>query len=100
MTTQDFSELIPTKFKPWVALLGSVLTFLVPSVTAAVTDVGGVWPGVLAAVLAGLTWLGVYRVPYAPKGTVPVLVPEVRDSQTVIPPNVPPAGEYRNPWTL
>ncbi|BCI54926.1 hypothetical protein NIIDNTM18_42040 [Mycolicibacterium litorale] len=111
MTTPDLSFIIPTKYKPWVALIGSLLTFAVPTATQIAADLGQPWPAVLAAVLALLTWFGVYKVPYAPPGTV--LVPKesvkpplrtVNDVTVVRGGNyngtsaMSPPVVYKNPW--
>lgn len=89
----DITTVIPTKYKPWVGAIGSLLTFIVPTVTTYATGLPQPWPVVIAGVIAGLTWLGIYNAPYKPTGTV--LVPE-----SVVPPTPePPAGgEYKNPW--
>lgn len=81
MTTPDLSGLIPTKWKPWVAALGTILSYIIPTVSASVVGLSQPWPTVFAAVLTVLAWFGVYGVPYAPKGTQAVFVPE--DAKTV-----------------
>ena len=95
MTTPDLSFVIPTKWKPWVGAVGALLTFIVPTVTEMSADLPAPGPAVIAAVLAALTWLGIYKVPYAPPGAV--LVPEVAVTPEVPAPKVN-EGDYRNPW--
>ena len=91
MTTPDLSFVIPTKWKPWVGAVGALLTFIIPTVTEVAADLPAPWPAVIAAVVAALTWLGVYKVPYAPPNTVLV-------HESEAPPNpLPPTG-YQNPW--
>jgi len=55
--------------KAWVALIGSLLTFIVPTLLAASASWPAPWPAVLGAVVAVLTALGVYRAPYQPTTT-------------------------------
>lgn len=52
--------------KAWVALVGSLLTFVVPTLLAASASWPAPWPAVLGAVVAVLTAFGVYRAPYQP----------------------------------
>lgn len=95
----DITEIIPTKYKAWVGLIGSVLTLVVPFIlqseqylpTGANLAIGGV--------LAVLTALGIYRTPYAPPSAV--LVHEsVVNSSPDLPPATPdnPVGPFKNPW--
>lgn len=91
MTTPDLSGIIPTKWKPWAGAVGAVLAFVVPWVTQLTADLPEPWPAGIALVIAGLTWLGIYHAPYAPKDTV--LVPEA------VAQSLPPvAGQYKNPY--
>lgn len=94
MTTPDLSFIIPTKYKPWVGALGALLTFIVPTLTEVVAELDQPWPAVFAAVLAGLTWLGIYKVPYAPSGTVLAPdTPAVREAAVE-----PPSGGRSSSW--
>lgn len=103
MTTPSFdiTELIPSKYKALVGLIGSALTFAVPYLLQITDALGGPWPAVIGLVLAVLTALGIYRAPYKP--TDAVLVHESQVSVS-IPPPVPsapvdlPEARYRNPW--
>lgn len=52
--------------KSWVALIGSLLTFIVPWIVQASAGLPAPWPAVIGAAVAVLTALGVYRAPYAP----------------------------------
>lgn len=110
MTTPDLSFIIPSKAKAWVGLVGTGLSFVVPLILEVTDGLPSPWPAVIGAVLWILTALGIYRVPYAPKGTV--LVPE----ETVAPPlrtvestgggsitvvrgdSGGGGGSYQNPW--
>jgi len=78
----DLADVVPLKYKPLVGLVGSALTFIIPTVLDYSTSLPNPWPWVIAAVVALLTALGIYRAPYKPEGTV--LVPEA----TVAPPPV------------
>jgi hypothetical protein len=85
----DITAIVPRKWKPWIGLVGSLLTFIVPEP----------WPVVIAGVIAGLTWLGIYKAPYVPTGAV--LVPEsaVTPETPRTWPTTPPAtGPYQSPW--
>ena len=52
--------------KSWVALLGSLLTFIIPALVSASTSWPAPWPAVIGAVVALLTAFGVYQAPYKP----------------------------------
>lgn len=52
--------------KAWTALLGSVLTLVIPWIVQASAVMPAPWPAVVGAVVAVLTAVGVYRAPYAP----------------------------------
>lgn len=81
----------PSKAKTWIALAGSVLTFVVPLVVSAESYLPSPWPAVIGGAIAVLTALGVYKAPYTPADTV--IVP------TSVAQSLPPApGEYRNPY--
>ena len=49
--------------KAVVALIGSLLTFIVPWVVQASVALPAPWPAVVSAIVALLTFFGVYRVP-------------------------------------
>lgn len=74
----------PTKAKSWVALLGSVMTFLVPMLVSAQEYLPDPWPAVIGAVLAVCTYFGVRQTRNVPKGTVAV----PGDQVTSLPPGV------------
>jgi hypothetical protein len=100
----DITEVVPLKYKPLVGLIGSALTFIIPTVLEYSTSLPDPWPWVIAAVVALLTALGVYKAPYKPQGTVLVehpdpVVQRTGPTGTVLDGtiNVVP-GEYRNPW--
>ena len=87
----DLSTVVPLRYKTIVGLIGSVLSFAVPLIVSVEQYLPSPWPAVIGAVLSLLTALGIYKVPYAPAGTV--LVPQSVASQA------PPApGEFQNPW--
>ena len=52
--------------KSWVALLGSLLTFIIPWVVQYSAFLPAPWPAVIGAVVAVLTAVGVYNAPYKP----------------------------------
>lgn len=59
--------------KSWVALFGSLLTFIVPWVVQYSTLLPAPWPSLIAAAVALATAVGVYHAPYqpvAPKNSV------------------------------
>jgi hypothetical protein len=91
VTTPDLSGLIPSKWKTWVALVGSALSFVVPYVLSVESYLPSPWPAVIGVVLFVLSALGVYKAPYKPAGTV--LVPT-----SVAQSSPPVAGEFKNPW--
>ena len=55
--------------KSWVALLGSLATFLVPWVIQESNHLPSPWPSVIAAAVAIATAVGVYHAPYQPVST-------------------------------
>lgn len=82
----------PSKFKTYIALAGSLLSFVVPLVVSAEQYLPPQWAAVIGGVIALLTAFGVYKAPYTPPGTV--VVPEA------VAQSLPPvAGQYKNPWT-
>lgn len=117
MTSPQFKleDIVPLKYKPLVGFVGTLLGFIVPTVVAHAADLPDPWPYVIATVVAGLTYLGIYRVPYVP--TSAVLAPEkviTPDGSEVHLPQVTsdlakgkitvsqtptyPSGGYQNPW--
>ena len=52
--------------KSWVALLGSLATFIVPWIVQYSAFLPAPWPAVIGAVVAILTAVGVYHAPYQP----------------------------------
>jgi hypothetical protein len=104
VTAPDLSFIIPLKYKTYVSLIGSALSFVVPFVLQSVDALPAPWPAAIGVVLFLLSALGVYKAPYKPTGTV--LVPEksavpntelygtVTDAET---PDVI-SGTFKNPW--
>jgi hypothetical protein len=66
----DLADLVPSKAKTWVALVGSVLTVAVPLIVSVQDYLPSPWPGVIGAALSVLTALGVYKAPYVPQEAV------------------------------
>lgn len=103
----DIGTILPTKWKPWIAALGGLLAYVIPTLSASAVDLPPLAQAAIALVIAVLTWLGVYRVPFAPKGAEAVIVPttqatEVHDVQGVrnnppLPPDAP-ARRWRSSW--
>lgn len=52
--------------KSWVALLGSLLTFIVPWIVQYSSLLPPPWPSLIAAAVALATAIGVYHAPYQP----------------------------------
>ena len=52
--------------KSWVALIGSLLTFIVPWAVNASASLPDPWPALIGGVVALLTAFGVYHAPYQP----------------------------------
>ena len=65
--------------KSWVALFGSLLTFVIPTLVQMSTTWPEPWPAVIGAVVAVLTAIGVYHAPYRP-------VPGSRQAAQYVPP--------------
>jgi hypothetical protein len=96
----DITEIIPTKYKAWVGLIGSVLTLVVPFVLEAEQYLPTGANLAIGGVLAVLTSLGIYKAPYKPSNdTVLVHKSEVTTDLPAATPNkpLPPSG-YNNPW--
>lgn len=97
----DITEIIPTKYKPWVGFVGSLLTLVVPFVLQSQQYLPtGVNLGI-GGVLAVLTALGIYKAPYAPPNTVLVhesVVNSAPDLPPATPQNPLPPSGYNNPW--
>lgn len=100
MTTPSFdiTTIVPKKWKPWVGLIGALLTFIVPTLTQVTADLPQPWPVVIAAVIAGLTWLGIYKAPYVPTDAVMVPKAEVTPAQPQSTWDHPTSGGYQSPW--
>lgn len=81
MSTPDLSSIIPSKWKTYVGLIGSALSFIVPLVISVEDYLPEPWPAVIGGALAVLTALGIYHAPYVPAGTV--LAPEQKPGITV-----------------
>lgn len=69
-TPPDLSFLVPAKYKTYVALIGTGLSFVVPFILEVTEGLSAPWPAVIGAVLWVLTALGVYAAPYKPNGAV------------------------------
>ena len=93
--TTPITTINPSKSKTWIAVIGGLLTVIVPLVLSVSTYLPDPWPAVLGAVVALLTALGVYKAPYKPEGTSVVSTAELREIAT---PTPPPPGGYQNPW--
>lgn len=79
----------PSKAKTWVALIGTVLTILVPLATQLATSLPPQYAAVIGGIIGVLTLTGIYHAPYVPPGAVMVSVP---------PPPAPPSGGYKSTW--
>lgn len=82
----DLSGLIPSKWKAWVALIGTGLTFLVPFILEAQTALPPLWSAAVGLLLWVLTALGVLRAPYLKPGTVVTPETAVKTGGTVVTP--------------
>lgn len=105
--TPDITEIVPSKLKPWVGLVGSLLTLGVPYVLSVSDSLPAPWPLVVGLVIAVLGALGIYKAPYKPTGTVLAVDPKAEKVSDSVPANAPvavhpndapPAGGYQNPW--
>lgn len=99
----DLAELIPSKAKSWVGLVGSLLTFAVPYVVGAEQYLPSPWPAVIGVALAVLTALGIYKAPYVASGQT--LAPDTAEVaaaakvSTATPATPPsPGRSWPNPW--
>jgi hypothetical protein len=72
--TAPIEELVPLKYKTWIAAVGSVVSFVAPLALSVSDALPSPWPAVIGVVLSLLTALGVYKAPYKPADAV--LVPE------------------------
>lgn len=52
--------------KSWVALVGSLLTFIIPWIVQISAGLPEPWPAIVGGVVALLTAVGVYHAPYQP----------------------------------
>lgn len=79
----------PSKSKTWIAALGGALTVIVPIVLSLSTSLPEPWPALIAAVVAVLTAVGVYKAPYRPNGTTVVPTRELEKVAHPLPPTAP-----------
>lgn len=93
MTTPNITTINPSKSKTWVAVVGGLLTVIVPLILSVATYLPDPWPAVIGAVVALLTALGVYKAPYKPEGTSVVDNAELNEIANPVAP-----GEYQPPW--
>lgn len=84
----------PSKAKSIVALVGGLLTVIIPLLTQISGFLPPPWPALIGGVIALLTVLGVYHAPYLPPGTTVQPAPQ----QPPPPPAGPSPGGYVNPW--
>lgn len=103
----DVSTIVPSKVKPWVGLVSSLLTLGVPYVLSVSDALPQPWPVVIGLVIAVLGAVGIYKAPYKPTGVV--LAPDTPqvaqasveagavDAAASSAP-LPPLGEYQNPF--
>jgi hypothetical protein len=102
----NIDTIVPTKWKPWVATLSSLLAFGVPYVIQAEQWLPDPWPVVIGFIIAALTWLGVYKVPFVPEGAVlapdtPAVAVAAQQSVTqaaVEQASLPQTGPYPDPY--
>jgi hypothetical protein len=91
--TPDLESLVPLRWKTWIALAGSVLSFVVPLVVSVQDYLPAPWPAVIGTGIAVLTALGVYHAPYVkPEARIAPDTPAVAAAA-----QEPPEG-YQNPW--
>lgn len=95
----DITEIIPSKAKTYVGLIGSLVTFIAPLALSVSDALPAPWPAVIGGVLAVLTALGIYKAPYKPTADT-VLVHKSEVATPGLPPATPqnPVGPYQNPW--
>lgn len=114
MTTPSVTleEIVPSKAKTWVGLIGSLLAFAGPFILQSTDALPAPWPAIVGLLFAVLAALGIYKAPYKPKGTTLAVDPASADSPAVTEGNTPvavPASEalppvpkndtdYQNPW--
>lgn len=105
----DLIEIVPSKAKAWVGLIGSLVTFIAPLLLSVSDALPEPWPATIGTVLAVLTALGIYKAPYRPEGTVlaPNTAVVADEIATKTPANVtikgttppqPPVSGWQNPW--
>lgn len=95
--TAPLEDIVPLKYKAYVGLVGSFLTFIVPSVVEYTANLDQPWPTIIGAVVALLTALGVYKAPYKPGGTV-IAPAEVPAPTMETSGEYRPGDDYQNPW--
>ena len=106
--TTPITTVEPSKAKTWIAVVGGLLTVVVPLIVSVSTYLPEPWPAVIGAVVALLTAFGVYKAPYKPGGTTVVPTAELEQVATPMPPtksdidDVPPPspglGGRRSSW--
>lgn len=89
--TPAITTIEPSKSKTWIAAIGGALTVIVPVVLSLSTSLPEPWPAVIAAIVAVLTAVGVYKAPYRPEGTTTVPTRELQQVATPLPPS--PKGD-------
>jgi hypothetical protein len=101
----NLEDIVPSKAKTWVALVGTLLTFVGPYILAE-TDALPAWAGFAVGLFFFIaTVLGVYKAPYKPAGTTLAPdTPEVAqaaiapETVSVGAPSAPPSGGWTHPW--
>lgn len=75
----DLEQIVPSKAKTWVGLIGTLVTFAGPFVLQSTDALPSPWPALIGVLFAVLTALGIYRAPYKPVGTTLALDPTQGD---------------------
>jgi len=81
---------LPVHAKAWTALIGSLLTFIVPFIVQQSANWPEPWPAIVGIVVALLTFFGVYRVPN--QLTQKQVDNAIAKGHVVVP------DEYKSPW--
>lgn len=94
---------VPTKWKAIVALVGALLTAIVPLVVQVSTSLPEPWPALIGGLVALATMFGVYKAPYKPAGTELVPVGTTPIAYNPPPPNPQPSTDSpkwsgKHPW--
>lgn len=66
----NIDTIVPTKWKPLVGLIGSLLTLALPYIVSAEQWLPSPWPAIIGVVIAGLTYVGILQAPFVPNGAV------------------------------